>query len=92
MIRGWQNVQGNSRPLDNFVRDGKYRVLTKNVVEIDDDLYQWEEIVMPIRDYEDIAASIGNQTDDELFELAQMVDENSQAIMELAELIEGSGE
>lgn len=88
MIRGWQIVQGNQVPQDNYVRDGKYQVLTKNVVEIEENLYQWDEICMPISEYNDIAASICNQTDEELFDLAQMVDENSQAIMELAEIIE----
>lgn len=41
------------------------------------------------QNYLDVSLVVGDNTDDVIFELAQMVDENSQAILELAELLEG---
>lgn len=92
MVRTWQKVQGLTEPETCFVRDGNIQVITKNhefIEKEDSAIWQWDEYAMPVDAYNEIVAGVSEQTEEAIFEMAQMVDENSQAIMELAEMIGG---
>ena len=95
----WHKSESNTYPelLDKTTSE-RYVIVRRNVQEIireDATLYQYEE-KMVLRDdwltYEDIVINYNNISDnsDGLFDIASIVDENSQAIMELAEMIGGN--
>ena len=97
MTNEWQNAQGNSEPMPFSVRDGIYAVLTRNVNQIDNDLWQYEEFVMKLEDYNYIvnanSKEVGELTDG-LMETFDMVSENvtsieqvNDALIELYEMI-----
>lgn len=97
MINEWQSVQGNVEPEPFSVRDGIYAVLTRNVSQIDNDLWQYEEFVMKLEDYNYIvnanSKEVGELTDG-LMETFDMVSENvtsieqvNEALIELYEMI-----
>ena len=97
MTNEWQNVQGNSEPMPFSVRDGIYAVLTRNASQIDNDLWQFEEFVMKLEDYNYIvnanSKEVGELTDG-LTETFDMVSDNvtsieqvNDALIELYEMI-----
>lgn len=53
MTSAWQSCQGDYKPLEVFTRGNK-TVITRNITEVDDGLYQWEEYAMLTEDYETI--------------------------------------
>ena len=97
MTNEWQNVQGNSEPMPFSVRDGIYAVLTRNASQIGNDLWQYEEFVIKLEDYNYIvnanSKEVGELTDG-LMETFDMVSENvtsieqvNDALIELYEMI-----
>ena len=56
MTSAWQSCQGDYKPLEVFTRDD-LTVITKNVKEVEEGLYQWEEYAMPTEAYERAIAS-----------------------------------
>lgn len=60
MTSVWQSCQGDYKPLDVFTR-GKKTVITRNIKEMDDGLYQWEEYAMLTEDYETINTIVKDQ-------------------------------
>ena len=97
MTNEWQNVQGSSEPMPFSVRDGIYAVLTRNANQIDNDLWQYDEFVMKLEDYNYIvnasSKEVGELTDG-LMETFDMVSENvtsieqvNDALIELYEMI-----
>lgn len=62
----WQSCQGDYKPLEVFTRDNM-TVVAKNIREVEDGLFQWEEYAMLTEDYESVIASttaLSNKTDD----------------------------
>jgi len=53
MTSVWQSCQGDYKPQDVFVR-GDQTVITRNIKEVEDGLWQWEECAMLTADYEAI--------------------------------------
>lgn len=51
MTSAWQSCQGDYRPLEVFTR-GDLTVVTKNVKEVEEGLFQWDEYAMPTEAYE----------------------------------------
>lgn len=99
MINEWQNVQGNAKPEPFSVRDGMYAVLTRNTIQIDDDLWQYEEFVLKLEDYNYIvnanSREVGELTNG-LIETFDIVSDNStnieqinDALIELYEMVIG---
>ena len=56
MINAWQHCQGDYCPEPLFIRGNK-TVIAKNISEVEDGLYQWEEYAMLTEDYENVIAS-----------------------------------
>lgn len=89
----WQDVRGNYPPANTFIRDNVFRVLTKDIEQIDTGLWQWKEYHMPLDIYESIVATITNdsslpvENQAGLMDLAELADENAEAILGLAEII-----
>ena len=66
MTSAWQSCQGDYKPLEVFTRDN-LTVITRNITEVEDGLYQWEEYAMLTEDYESVVASttaLTNKADD----------------------------
>ena len=53
MTSVWQSCQGDYKPDNVFVR-GDQTVITRNIKEVEDGLWQWEECAMLTTDYEAI--------------------------------------
>lgn len=56
MTSAWQSCQGDYKPLEVFTRDN-LTVVTKNVKDVGEGLYQWDEYAMPTEVYESVIAS-----------------------------------
>lgn len=56
MTSAWQSCQGDYKPLEVFTRDN-LTVITRNITEVEDGLFQWEEYAMLTEDYESVVAS-----------------------------------
>lgn len=50
MTSVWQNCQGDYKPQEFFLRDN-CAVITRNLAEVEDGIYQWEEYAMLAEDY-----------------------------------------
>lgn len=57
MTSVWQSCQGDYKPEHVFVRDDQ-TVVTRNIKEVEDGIFQWEEYAMLTSDYESIHAVV----------------------------------
>lgn len=57
MTSAWQSCQGDYKPDSLFTRDNM-TVIARNIKEVEDGIYQWEECSMPTEDYNAIASVI----------------------------------
>lgn len=86
MTNVWQAVQGDYRPADVF-EQGDVVVIARNIKLTEENIYQWEECRLPIDDFLDIVSIVDSQMSDGLFDVADLADENSSAIDDLAEYV-----
>ena len=86
-----------TRPLEVDTESSKTAVyLRKNIDKVPNEEGEgthwiYDELKLTKEQYQnylDVSLVVDDNTDDAMFDLAQMVDENSQAIMELAEMLE----
>ena len=76
MIGEWQLTQGNEMPEPFSIRDDIYAVMTRNVEQIDEDLFQYEEFILKKEDYYQIIGSTDNsfgEINNALMELYEMM-------------------
>lgn len=57
MISSWQDCQGNYKPQDVFKR-GNCTIITKDIREVEEGLWKWQEYAVSTNEYEIIVASI----------------------------------
>lgn len=84
MISVWQSCQGDYRPSDVFQQNDTI-VIARNI-KLVEDVWQWEECRMTVSDFTAILATIDNQTSEGMFDIANLADENSNAINDLASM------
>lgn len=51
MTSAWQSCQGDYKPLEKFTRDD-CTVIARNIKEVEDGIYQWEEYAILTSDYD----------------------------------------
>ena len=51
MTSAWQSCQGDYKPPENFTRDD-CTVIARNIKEVEDGIYQWEEYATLTSDYD----------------------------------------
>lgn len=98
MIGTWYDCQGNFKPKEYSERDG-FSVLTRNVAQIDEDLWQYQEFKLKKEDYLAITGATSvreTELAEGLMETFEATLNNSAeledcraAIIELYEMMEG---